>query len=40
VGPDGVDAVVGQLEAHGMTALGERRDLTLDDSRRVLAGCF
>jgi len=40
VGPDGVDAVVGQLKAHGMTALGERRDLTLDDSRRVLAGCF
>ena len=40
VGPESVDTLVGQLKAHGMTALGERRDLTLEDSRRVLAGCF
>jgi NADP-dependent alcohol dehydrogenase len=40
VGPESVDTIVCQLEAHGMTALGERRDLTLEGSRRVLAGCF
>lgn len=33
---DGVDGVIRQLEAHGMTALGEHKDVTLDVSRRVL----
>jgi len=40
VAADSVETLVGQLKAHGMTALGERRDLTLEDSRQVLAGCF
>ena len=40
VGPENLDTLVAQLKDHGMTALGERRDLTLEDSRRVLAGCF
>jgi NADP-dependent alcohol dehydrogenase len=35
-----LETIVGQLKDHGMTALGEHRDLTLEDSRRVLAGCF
>jgi len=37
VGPDSTAAVVAQLQAHGMTALGERQDLDLEASRRILA---
>lgn len=33
---DAIDGLVGQLKAHGMTALGERRDITPDISRRIL----
>ena len=40
VAPDRTDAIVAQLKAHGMTALGERRDLDLDASRRIVAACF
>jgi NADP-dependent alcohol dehydrogenase len=40
VGREALDTIVGQLKEHGMTALGERQDLTLEDSRRVLADCF
>ncbi|AOJ71425.1 MULTISPECIES: iron-containing alcohol dehydrogenase [Burkholderia] len=36
VGADAIDGLVAQLDAHGMTQLGERRDVTLDVSRRVL----
>ncbi|WP_206998367.1 iron-containing alcohol dehydrogenase [Trinickia mobilis] len=36
VGADAIDALVAQLEVHGMTQLGEREDITLDVSRRVL----
>jgi NADP-dependent alcohol dehydrogenase len=36
IGPGHIDAVIAQLEAHGMTALGERLDVTLAVSRRVL----
>ncbi|MET3133278.1 NADP-dependent alcohol dehydrogenase [Oxalobacteraceae bacterium GrIS 1.11] len=36
LGRDAVEAVVAQLEAHGMTALGERRDIDLTVSRRIL----
>lgn len=36
LGPAAIDAVIAQLEAHGMTRLGERRDLGLGDSRRIL----
>ena len=32
--------LVAQLEAHGMTQLGERRDITPDISRRVLEACL
>ena len=37
---ESIDALVAQLQSHGMTALGEHRDLTPEDSRRVLAGSF
>jgi len=36
VGAKHIDAVIAQLEAHGMTALGERQDVTLSVSRRIL----
>ena len=40
VQPDSLEAILALLKEHGMTALGERQDLTLADSRRVLEGCF
>lgn len=36
IGADEVTGLVEALEAHGMKALGERRDVTLEVSRRVL----
>jgi NADP-dependent alcohol dehydrogenase len=36
VTPDKIDAVVQALEAHGMTALGEKREVSLEVSRRIL----
>lgn len=36
IGAEAIDGLVAQLGAHGMTALGERGDVTLDISRRVL----
>lgn len=36
LGPAAVDAVIAQLAAHGMTRLGERRDVGLAESRRIL----
>ncbi|HEY1149886.1 MAG TPA: iron-containing alcohol dehydrogenase [Pseudoduganella sp.] len=36
VGAEDIDAVIAQLEAHGMTELGERQDVTLSVSRLVL----
>ncbi|QWT45780.1 iron-containing alcohol dehydrogenase [Azospira inquinata] len=36
VGQDGVDQVIAQLQTHGMTALGETREVTPEVSRRVL----
>ena len=36
LGPDAVDAVVDQLKTHGMTALGEHKDISLDVSRTIL----
>ena len=36
IGADEIDALVTQLEAHGMTALGEDQAVTLDISHRVL----
>jgi NADP-dependent alcohol dehydrogenase len=36
LGPAAVDAVLTQLAAHGMTALGEGRNITLEVSRRIL----
>jgi NADP-dependent alcohol dehydrogenase len=37
---DAVDAVVAQLESHGMTTLGERQNITLDVSRAILTGAL
>lgn len=36
LGEEAIEAVVGQLESHGMTALGEQQDITIDVSRRIL----
>ena len=36
LGADAIDAVLAQLEAHGMTALGEHGDVDLALSRRIL----
>ncbi|MFC0167754.1 iron-containing alcohol dehydrogenase [Pseudoduganella danionis] len=36
LGQDAVEAVLRQLQAHGMTALGEHRDIDLARSRRIL----
>ncbi|NML62809.1 iron-containing alcohol dehydrogenase [Massilia sp. RP-1-19] len=36
IGASQIGAVISQLEAHGMTALGERQDVTLAVSRRIL----
>lgn len=40
LGQDAVEAVLKQLEAHNMTALGEKRDVTLEVSRKVLEGAL
>lgn len=36
IGPDAIDGLIAQLNVHGMTALGENQDVSLDVSRRVL----
>ena len=36
LGDDAVEAVLKQLQAHGMTALGEHRDIDLARSRQIL----
>lgn len=40
IGAEALPHLVSQLEAHGMTQLGERREITLDVSRRVLEACL
>lgn len=36
IGEDGITAILKQLEEHGMVALGERHEVTLAESRKVL----
>ena len=36
IGADAIDRIIAQLEVHGMTALGEHRDIDLATSRRIL----
>lgn len=36
IGPEAIDALVGQLEAHGMVKLGEHQSVTPEVSRRIL----
>ncbi|KVE30792.1 iron-containing alcohol dehydrogenase [Burkholderia sp. TSV86] len=36
IGADAIDGLIAQLDANGMTRLGEHKDVTLDVSRRVL----
>lgn len=36
IGEEGIAAIVSQLEQHGMAALGEHQDITLDISRQIL----
>lgn len=40
IGAEAVPRLLAQLEAHGMTALGERQDMDLALSRRVLEACL
>lgn len=40
IGAGQIDHLVSQLEAHGMTKLGERQAVTPDVSRRVLEACL
>ena len=40
ISPEGIDAIIRQLEAHGMTALGEHRQIGLKVSRAILTGAF
>jgi NADP-dependent alcohol dehydrogenase len=39
IGSDAVARVLAQLEAHGMTRLGEREDVDLAMSRQILEAC-
>jgi len=36
VGAERIDELIKALEAHGMTALGEQRGITLEVSRKIL----
>lgn len=36
IGADKIPAIIEQLHAHGMTALSESHDITLDESRKIL----
>ncbi|WP_211289721.1 Alcohol dehydrogenase YqhD [Sporomusa silvacetica DSM 10669] len=38
VGADKIPVIVEQLKAHGMTAISETRDITLDISQKILEG--
>lgn len=40
IGAESTDLLVQQLEAHGMTKLGEKREITPEISRRVFAACL
>jgi NADP-dependent alcohol dehydrogenase len=37
---EGIDAIVAQLESHGMVHLGEKQDVTPEVSRKVLELCY
>ena len=40
LGPEAIDAVVAQLKTHGMTALGERQNISPEISRSILEGAI
>ncbi len=40
IGTEAVERILAQLEAHGMTKLGEHRDIDLATSRRILEACL
>lgn len=40
VGVEAIDALVAQLQAHGMVALGEQREITPEVSRRILVAAL
>jgi NADP-dependent alcohol dehydrogenase len=40
LGQDEIEKIVAQLESHGMTALGEHRNISLDISRTILEGAL
>lgn len=40
IGVEAIDTLVGQLAAHGMTALGEHRNITPEVSRKILTGAL
>ena len=40
IGSEAVPVLVEQLKAHGMVAIGERREVTLEVSQKVLEACL
>ncbi|GAB2904612.1 iron-containing alcohol dehydrogenase [Uliginosibacterium flavum] len=40
IGAEAIPAILAQLKAHGMLAIGERKDVTLDVSEQVLEACL
>ncbi|MGW9019693.1 iron-containing alcohol dehydrogenase, partial [Priestia megaterium] len=40
LGAENIDEIINQLEAHGMTALSETQDVTLDVSRKILGAAL
>lgn len=40
IGRDGIDKIIENLKSHGMLALGERQDITLDVSRTILEAAY
>ncbi len=36
LGVDDIETILNSLESHGMTALGERRDIHIQQSRKIL----
>lgn len=40
IGADQIDSILAALESHHMTALGERGEITLEISRKILEGAL
>ena len=40
IGADQIDSILAALESHHMTSLGERGEITLEISRKILEGAL